>query len=89
VKTSSLVGAILIGILTAAIYFGGPNPPTPMVSTNNPFKAVDFSDLPALQRFTAKDGAQLAYRYYSPKGKKGGQIFNLTNYAFNNHEISR
>ena len=74
VKTSSLVGAILIGILTAAIYFGGPNPPTPMVSTNNPFKAVDFSDLPALQRFTAKDGAQLAYRYYSPKRNASGSV---------------
>lgn len=39
-----------------------------MASINNPFKSVDFSDMPPLQRFTAADGAALAYRYYSPNG---------------------
>jgi alpha-beta hydrolase superfamily lysophospholipase len=35
-----------------------------MGSINNPFKAVDFSDLPPLLRYNAKDGAGLAYRRY-------------------------
>ena len=60
--------AVLVGVFAAAIAFGGPKPPAPMASINNPFKSVDFSELPALLRFTAKDGAALAYRYYSPIG---------------------
>jgi non-heme chloroperoxidase len=35
-----------------------------MPSINDPFNAVDFSDLPPLLHFTAKDGASLAYRSY-------------------------
>ena len=63
-----LTAAVLVGVFAAAIAFGGPKPPAPMASINNPFKSVDFSELPALLRFTAKDGAALAYRYYSPIG---------------------
>jgi non-heme chloroperoxidase len=74
VKASSLVAAITVGIFSAAIYFGGPKPPPPMVGISNPFKNIDFSDLPALQRFTAKDGAKLAYRYYSPTRNASGSV---------------
>lgn len=63
-----LTAAVLAGVFAAAIAFGGPQPPPSMASINNPFKSVDFSDMPALMRFTAKDGAALAYRYYSPVG---------------------
>jgi alpha-beta hydrolase superfamily lysophospholipase len=35
-----------------------------MASINEPFKSVDFSDLPDLQIYKAKDGGKLAYRYY-------------------------
>ena len=33
---------------------------------DDPFKAVDFSDLPLVSRYTARDGANLAYRNYLP-----------------------
>lgn len=38
-----------------------------MASIHDPFKAVDFSDLPALMHFIAKDGASLAYHSYRPR----------------------
>ena len=63
-----LTTAILAMAFAVAIAFGGPKPPPPMASINNPFKSVDFSDMPPLLRFTAADGAALAYRYYSPSG---------------------
>lgn len=62
----AVAGAFLIAAITAAIAFGGPKPPAAMASINNPFKAVDFSDLPPLLLFAAADGASLAYRYYNP-----------------------
>ncbi|MBV9618242.1 MAG: alpha/beta fold hydrolase [Verrucomicrobia bacterium] len=51
-----------------AIVFGGPKWLPPMASVNDPFKSVDFSDLPALQHYTAEDGTALAYRVYNPTG---------------------
>lgn len=51
-----------------AIVFGGPKFLPPMVSVNDPFKTVDFSDLPPLRQYAAEDGAALAYRYYDPVG---------------------
>ena len=39
-----------------------------MASINDPFKAIDFSDLPPLLHFAARDGASLAYRFYRPVG---------------------
>jgi non-heme chloroperoxidase len=50
------------------IVFGGPKSLPPMASVNDPFKTVDFSDLPPLRTFTAEDGVALAYRYYNPAG---------------------
>ena len=51
-----------------AIVFGGPKSLPPMASVNDPFKTVDFSDLPPLRHYAAEDGAALAYRYYDPVG---------------------
>ncbi|MBA2674459.1 MAG: alpha/beta fold hydrolase [Ramlibacter sp.] len=54
---------------------GGPTAPPPMPSINDPFKAVDFSQLPPLRRYTAGDGAHLAYRYYPPgEPKAAGSV---------------
>ncbi len=36
-----------------------------MPSINDPFKGVSFASLPALSRFTARDGVPLAYRAYA------------------------
>lgn len=56
----------LVVLIAAAIAFGGPRPIAPMASINNPFDKVDFSDVPSVLRYTAQDGAALAYRRYAP-----------------------
>ena len=33
---------------------------------SDPFKGVSFEGMPALSRFAARDGTQLAYRHYAP-----------------------
>ncbi|MGZ5002105.1 MAG: alpha/beta hydrolase, partial [Chthoniobacterales bacterium] len=60
--------ALLIAALGLAIAFGGPGEPPPMASINNPFKNVDFSDLPEPNHFTARDGTRLAFRAYPAAG---------------------
>jgi non-heme chloroperoxidase len=55
-----LLGAFLAGVVA----FDAPKMPPMQASIAEPFKAVDFSDLPAPSFFTARDGAQLAYRVY-------------------------
>lgn len=59
-----LVLAFIAIAVAAAIAFGGPAPLPPMQSVNDPFRAVDFTDLPAIERFPARDGTPLAYRKY-------------------------
>ncbi len=67
VKVSAIAaGIIFIAGLAAAIAFGGPLSPPVMASISNPFDTVDFSGLPPLLRYTAGDGAVLAYRHYEP-----------------------
>lgn len=51
-------------VLALAIGFGGPSTPPVMAGVNDPFKAVDYSDLPPLQHVSARDGLGLAYRHY-------------------------
>jgi alpha-beta hydrolase superfamily lysophospholipase len=65
-KLVFLLIPIFVGSLAVAIAFGGPNSPAPMASINDPFRTVDFSDLPPLLRYKAEDGAALAYRRYAP-----------------------
>src|SRR5262249_39404551 len=38
--------------------------PHPMSSITDPFASVNFSDLPPLSEFTARDGTKLTYRAY-------------------------
>jgi non-heme chloroperoxidase len=61
-------------LLAAAIAFGGPGEPAPMTSINDPFKHVDFSGLPAVRKFAARDGEPLAYRAYAPQGTPRGSV---------------
>jgi len=44
-----------------------------MGSITDPFGSVDFSDLPPLSEFAARDGTQLAYRHYAPTLVTPGQ----------------
>ena len=77
-KFASLISVVLIGIVVVlvgaamAIALGGPGSPPAMASINDPFKSVDFSDLPALQYYAAQDKTILAYRYYEPAASDAG-----------------
>ncbi len=67
--TILIVVAVLVAALGLAIALGGPGePPPPMSSINDPFKNVDFSDLPEVSHFTARDGARVAFRAYPAVG---------------------
>ena len=70
-----LAGAILLllGLVAAAIVWGGPKSIGAMESVNAPFKNVDYRALPPLQRFPARDGAALAYRHYAATGTATGR----------------
>jgi non-heme chloroperoxidase len=66
--------AVLACAVALAIAFGGPSQPAPMNSISNPFKNVDYSDLPAAKHFAARDGTNLAYRAYSAAGSAKGSV---------------
>jgi non-heme chloroperoxidase len=61
-----LVLGVLLCLTTLAgmIVFGTAKTPQPAPSTMDRFRRVDYSDLPALNRYTAGDGAALSYREY-------------------------
>ncbi len=61
-----IVVAFIAVVFGLAIVFGGPTPPPELPSISMPFKSVDFSDLPELKTYSAKDGTKLAYRHYEP-----------------------
>jgi non-heme chloroperoxidase len=58
-----LVVVILAG-LAAVLAFDAPVKPEPLASISAPFAHVDFSDLPAVRTYAARDGAELGYRTY-------------------------
>src|SRR3954454_24645260 len=67
--TILIVVAVLVAAIGLAIALGGPGKaPPPMSSINDPFKNVDFSDLPEARYVTARDGSKLAFRAYPAAG---------------------
>ena len=62
----------LIAILALAgiIAFGTAEAPPPMASVYETVRRMDMSDLPPLQRYTARDGAPLAYRAWPGGGER-------------------
>lgn len=56
-----------LAVMALALVKGGPKQPPPVASINEPFKSVDTSDLPALERYTARDNTTLAYRSYASR----------------------
>jgi alpha-beta hydrolase superfamily lysophospholipase len=65
VLTSILALALATGgALGFAIAFGGPAPVKALDSVNQPFSEISMDGLPPVQRFSARDGAALAYRFY-------------------------
>jgi hypothetical protein len=47
--TLSSTVLVLLLMVTAALVWGGPGTPAPLASINDPFKSVDFSNLPPLK----------------------------------------
>ena len=64
---------LVMMIFAGVIIFGGPGTPHPMGSINDPFDSVDFSDLPPLSVFAARDGTKLAYRSYPSTAATAGE----------------
>lgn len=59
------IALLAIGsIIGLALWLGGPDEMPPMTSISEPFAEVDYSDLPPLRTFAARDGTSLAYRAY-------------------------
>src|SRR5499433_3476917 len=48
--------------------------PPELRSISETARAVDRSTMPALQRFPARDGTELAYRHYPARGTSSGRI---------------
>jgi alpha-beta hydrolase superfamily lysophospholipase len=55
---------LAIAAVAAVLVLDAPVRPAPLASVNEPFAAVDYSDLPAVQTYSARDGATLGYRVY-------------------------
>ncbi|HXP31231.1 MAG TPA: alpha/beta fold hydrolase [Stellaceae bacterium] len=65
-----LAGLIVVvsGAVGGVLAFDAPVKPPPLASIGDAFANVDFSDLPAVQTYPARDGAKLGYRIYAGSG---------------------
>jgi alpha-beta hydrolase superfamily lysophospholipase len=68
----ALVG--VASLLLAAVIATPIRRPPELTSISATAGAVDRSDMPALDRFHARDGTELAYRHYSPRVNSSGQV---------------
>jgi pimeloyl-ACP methyl ester carboxylesterase len=61
-----LAVAVLIGVVSLAgmIAFGTAEAPRPVQSITDPFRNVEFNDLPPVSRYAGRDGTSLSYREY-------------------------
>ena len=60
----AVVVLLFIAILAGMIAFGTAKAPQRAQSVIDPFRGVDYSDLPAVSRYKARDGSALSYREY-------------------------
>jgi len=67
-----IVGAIAL-LLAAMIATPLAHPPE-LKSISHTAGNVDRSNMPQLERFSARDGTQLAYRHYPPRGQATGRV---------------
>jgi non-heme chloroperoxidase len=67
-KGLAVLAAASIGVLAGMIVLGTAKAPPPMRSITEPFTRIDYSDLPPLERYTARDGVVLSFREYQPAG---------------------
>src|ERR1700687_6345840 len=67
-----IVGAVTL-LLTAMVATPLSRLPE-LTSVSQTARAVDRSTMPPLERFSARDGTELAYRHYPAQGPASGQI---------------
>jgi non-heme chloroperoxidase len=65
----ALIGILTLGFLAALgvaglIAFGTAKAPAVLAAVTNPFAAIDYSSLPPLQKYQARDGTALYFRKY-------------------------
>src|SRR4051812_34929690 len=70
--TFGLAGALALGL--AAMIATPLKRPPELKSISETVGRVDRSTMPALQRFSARDGTELAYRHYPPRAAAVGRI---------------
>ena len=56
--------ALIVVALGGMLAFGKAKPPAVATEFGDPFRRVDYSDLPPLEYYRARDGVELAYRSY-------------------------
>jgi alpha-beta hydrolase superfamily lysophospholipase len=61
-----------VATLAAMIVFGTAEPPPALASIGEPFRKVDYSDLPPLQEAPARKGSPIAFRAYSTENAAAG-----------------
>jgi non-heme chloroperoxidase len=68
--TGTVAALVVLTVVALAglLAFGTAPRPAEMTSVSDPLRRVDFSDLPTLQQFKARDGAALSYRLYPGGG---------------------
>jgi len=59
---------VVLGSFGGVLALDTPVKPPPLASISKPFADVDFSDLPRVQTYLARDGAKLGYRVYEGSG---------------------
>ncbi len=66
----AIVGLIVVVLaaLGGVLAFDAPVKPPLLASVSDPFATVDFSDLPAVRTYAARDGVKLGYRVYEGRG---------------------
>src|SRR5258708_34930284 len=62
------------GLVLAAMIATPVRRPPELTSVSTTARAVDRSDMPAIERFHARDGTELAYRHYPARAPATGQI---------------
>jgi non-heme chloroperoxidase len=71
-RVTNIVAALMVVAvvgLVGLIVFGTASRPPALSSVSDPMRRIDFSDLPMLQQFNARDGQALSYRLYPGAGQ--------------------
>lgn len=64
----------LAGLALAAMIAWPVRQPPELASISDSRKLIDFNTLPAIERFQARDGTELGYRHYPPRGPASDRI---------------